>query len=230
MSTPRVHWRPFRLEGPAAEPLLRVTRHATLDGQPIDSPLGRCVIREERQVLHVEVADGPFLGELVLRLAWYLVTARLGGVLIHAASIESSGRALVACGQSGAGKSTLSRLCREGGLRLLSDEVTQLFPDGRAGGTPFRSDADNAGSPGLVPARAFVVLRKAQAEALEPLSPTDAVHLALAQRFAVDAVALSPAEQRRRVLAFLGATSLKTLAFRKAPAVAAFVEALLAAP
>lgn len=227
MSTERVHWRQFLIDSPATRPLLRVGRHAAVEGQRVEGPLGTCVIRLHGDELDVQVAEGPFLGELVLRLAWYLATARLGGVLVHAAGIASGGTGLVACGRSGDGKSTLSRLCRTGGLRLLTDEVMQLFPDGRVGGTPFRSDFDNVGGPGVVQARYFVALRKADAEVLEPLGATEAAQLALAQCFAVDEVALPRAEVRRRLLAFLGAVQLRTLAFRKAPEVAEFVRSLL---
>lgn len=227
MSTPRVHWRRFVVESPAASALLRVRRHASVDGQPVEGPLGRCVIRLEEDVLHVQVEDGPFLGELVLRLAWCRGTTWQGGVLVHAAGLAEGEVGLVACGKSGDGKSTLSRLCRTGGLRLLTDEVVQLFPDGRIGGTPFRSDFDNEGSPGLVRARYFVALRKADGEALEPLGATEAAQLALAQCFAVDEVALPRVEVRRRVLGFLGAVELRTLAFRKAPEVAEFVRTVL---
>jgi hypothetical protein len=228
MSTPRVHWRRFVVDAPRRPPLLRVVRHAALVGQRVEGPLGTCVIRRSGDVLDVQVADGPFLGELVLRLAWYLGTTGQGGVLVHAAGIAVGDNGLVACGRSGDGKSTLSRLCRAGGLRLLTDEVTQLFPDGRVGGTPFRSDFDNEGSPGLVTARYFVALRKAEYEALEPLSASSAAQLALAQCFAVDAVAIPRAEVRRRVLGFLGAVELRTLAFRKSPEVADFVRSRLA--
>ncbi|MEW6432900.1 MAG: hypothetical protein AB1730_15455 [Myxococcota bacterium] len=227
MSTPRVHWRRFVVESSAASALLRVQRHTSVDGQPVEGPLGRCVIRLEEGVLHVQVEDGPFLGELVLRLAWYLGTTRQGGVLVHAAALAEGEVGIVACGKSGDGKSTLSRLCRTGGLRLLTDEVVQLFPDGRVGGTPFRSDFDNEGNPGLVRARYFVTLRKADREALEPLGATEATQVALAQCFAVDEVALPRVEVRKRVLAFLGAVELRTLAFRKAPEVATFVGTVL---
>lgn len=230
MSTPRVHWRRFLSEDTAQAPLLRVRRHASLEGQRVEGPLGACVIRRDGDTLHVQVADGPFLGELVLRLSWYLATTQQGGVLVHAAGLAEGDVGLVACGKSGDGKSTLSRLCRGGGLRLLTDEVVQLFPDGTIGGTPFRSDFDNEGSPGLVRARYFVALKKADTEALEPLGPTEAAQLAMAQCFAVDEVALPRVEVRRRLLGFLSSVELRTLAFRKDAAVADFVKRVLASP
>ena len=227
MSTERVHWRAFLTTDTAAPPMLRVERHDQLEGTVVAGPLGTCVARLEGDVLQVVVNDGPFLGELVLRLAWYLATTRQGGVLVHAAALAQGDDGLVACGKSGDGKSTLSRLCRSGGLRLLTDEVVQLFPDGQAGGTPFRSDFDNVGSPGLVRARYLVALRKADSENLEPLGASDAAQLAMAQCFAVDEFAIPRADVRRRILGFLSNVELRTLAFRKEPHVAEFVREIL---
>lgn len=229
MATARVHWRAF-LAAPGAAPALTVRRHAALSGQVLDAPLGRCTFRLEGDVLDVAVEDGPFRGELVLRLAWYLVATRRGAVLIHACALRHGEVALVAAGKSGDGKSTLARLGAGAGLSLLTDEVVMLFPDGRVGGTPFRSDFEQAGQPGLVRARYFLALRKADHEALEPLAPLAAVQLAMAQCFEVDAVALPRAEVRRRLLAFLGQVEPRTLAFRKAPEAGEFVRQALAAP
>jgi hypothetical protein len=230
MSRPRVHIGAFTVEAPLAATLptlLTIERTTAVEGQVVEGPLGRCVVQLDGTHLKVEVADGPFLGELVLRLAWYVVTGRLGGLLIHASALALGDVALVACGKSGDGKSTLSRLGVGAGLRLLTDEIVQLFPDGRVGGTPFRSDFDNVGSPGLVRARYFVTLSKAQREALEPLAALEAGSVALAQCFDVDAFTLPRVELRRRVLAFLSNVELRTLAFRKDPAAGGFVRAAL---
>ncbi len=208
-------------------PLLTLHRAAHVDGQRVEGPLGACTLRLEGDQLHVEVGEGPFLGELVLRLAYFVATVGQGGFLIHAAALRRGDAALVACGKSGDGKSTLSRLSAGAGLTLMTDEVVQLFPDGRVGGTPFRSDPDNAGTPGLARARAFVALEKADHEALEPLAPAAATQLILAQCFDVELDVLPPAERRRRALGFLASTQLGTLAFRKHPDAGRFVEELL---
>lgn len=223
MSRPRVHIGAFTELSSVSTPLLTVERLDRLEGQLVEGPLGRCLVRLEGERLQVEVAEGPFLGELVLRLAWHVVTARLGGVLMHASGLAQGEVALVACGKSGDGKSTLSRLASAAGLRLLTDEIVQLFPDGRVGGTPFRSDFDNVGSPGLVKARYFATLAKAQHEALEPLTALEAGAVALAQCFDLEAFALPRIELRRRVLGFLSNVELRTLAFRKHPAAGTFV-------
>lgn len=228
MSRPRVHLGAFEVAtGPAPE--LVISRYPTLPdtAQVAEGPLGRCRYLLDGTRFDVEVPDGMFQGELVLRLAWYVVATRRGGILIHAAGVTDGTSALVASGKSGDGKSTLSRLCRSTGLSLLTDEIVQLFPDGTAAGTPFRSDEDNVGQPGRLPVKAFVALEKAPAEALGPLAPLAAAQLASSQCFDGAVFALPRAEVNRRVLAFLSNVQLGTLAFRKDPAVGDFVKALL---
>lgn len=226
MSRPRVHVGAFTVQS-AASPVLSIVRVSRLDGQLVEGPLGRCTVRLDGSRLEVEVGDGAFLGELVLRLAWYLITTRHGGVLIHASGLAHGSEAVVACGKSGDGKSTLARLGVGAGLRLLTDEVVQLFPDGRVGGTPFRSDFDNVGSPGLARARYFLTLIKAESEALRPLAPLEAGSVALAQSFDVDAFRLPRVELRRRVLAFLSNVELRALEFRKHEDAGLFVRGVL---
>lgn len=206
-------------------------RHTELPhGSRIDAPLGVCTYRLDGDTLHVAFEDGPFRAELVLRLAWYIVVTRMGGVLIHASGLTDGTRAIVAAGQSGNGKSTLSRLGIAAGLTLLSDEVICLFPDGRVAGTPFRSDFDNVGAPLMVPARYFFALEKADHEELKPLSSLDAVQLAMAQCFEVAELALPRAEVRKRLLSFLSHVELRTLAFRKHADAGTFVAQALREP
>lgn len=230
MSKPRVHLDAFAVTPPSGvAPALTIVRHASLpeDALVAEGPLGRCRYYLDGTRLDVEVPDGMFPGELVLRLAWYKVATGRGAILVHAAGVTDGRRALVAAGKSGDGKSTLSRLSREGGLSLLTDEIVQLFPDGTAAGTPFRSDADNVGQPGRVPVVALVALRKAPHEALEPLAPLGAAQLVTSQSFDGAVFALPRTEVSRRVLAFLSNVRLGTLAFRKDVAVSAFVRRLL---
>lgn len=53
-------------------------------------------------------------------------------LLLHAASVEKAGRALILTGESGAGKSTLAALLGERGWRLMGDEFALLgLDDGR---------------------------------------------------------------------------------------------------
>lgn len=226
LATERVYWREFQTRG---EPALTVRRHETLEGTTINAPLGVCVFRRDDDAqLDVQVEDGLFRAELVLRLAWYLCATGQGAVLIHASAVKVGNAALVACGKSGDGKSTLSRLSVEAGLTLLTDEVVMLFPDGRVSGTPFRSDFDHAGTPGLVRAKYFVALHKAPLEEMNALSPLEAVQLAMSQCFDVAEVALPRVEVRRRLLAFLSNVEPRTFSFRKDVEAGHFVQKCLA--
>lgn len=221
----RVYWREFITAG---EPSLTVRRHAQLEGRHLHAPLGDCVFKFDGATLDVQVEDGMFRGELVLRLAWYLCATAQGAVLIHAAAVKSGDSALVACGKSGDGKSTLSRLSVEAGLTLLTDEVVMLFPDGVVSGTPFRSDFDHAGAPGLTRAKYFCALRKAPHEETSELSALEAVQLAMSQCFDIAEVALPRAEVRRRLLAFLSNVEPRTFSFRKDVAAGHYVRSQLA--
>ncbi len=224
MSRPRVHIGAFEAPpGPASFSLERVPG---LQGQRLETPLGNAVVELQANRLRVDIEDGQFTGELALRLTYFIVTSRAGGLLIHASGLAGPNGCLIASGKSGDGKSTLSRLCA-GTTKLLGDEVVQLFPQGLAGGTPFRSDFDNVGSPGLHRVRLFVGLRKAEHEALEPLDAAAAYNLAFEQSFEPHAFALSRVETRKRLMAFLSNVPLGTLAFRKNEAVGPFVAALL---
>lgn len=227
-SRPRVHLGAFATSGGGA-PALVIERRASLppEAQVAEGPLGRCRYLLDGDRLEVEVPEGMYQGELVLRLAWYLVATRRGAVLIHACAVTDGRTALVASGKSGDGKSTLSRLCRGAGLELLTDEIVQLFPDGTVAGTPFRSDPDNIGRQGRLPAKLFVALEKAPHERLGPLSPLDAGALATSQCFDGAVFALPRAEANRRLLGFLSNVRLGTLAFRKDPAAGDFVRGLL---
>lgn len=227
LATGRVYWRQFETHG---EPALTVRRHDTLDGTAISAPLGDCVFRRDDEAsLEVQVEDGLYRGELVLRLAWYLCATAQGAVLIHASAVKAGDAALVACGKSGDGKSTLSRLSVEAGLTLLTDEVVLLFPDGRVSGSPFRSDFEHAGAPGLVRAKYFVALHKAPHEEMLALSPLEAVQLAMSQCFDVAEVALPRLEVRRRLLSFLSNVEPRTFSFRKAADAGHFVKKALSA-
>jgi len=50
-------------------------------------------------------------------------------LLLHAASVEKAGQALILTGESGAGKSTLAALLGERGWRLMGDEFALLDPE-----------------------------------------------------------------------------------------------------
>jgi HprK-related kinase A len=76
------------------------------------------------------LSQGLLAAEMGMNLQMALGQKRF--LLLHAASIEREGRALLLTGHSGAGKSTLSALLGERGWRFMGDEFALLdLQDGR---------------------------------------------------------------------------------------------------
>jgi HprK-related kinase A len=73
------------------------------------------------------LAHGPIAAEMAMNLQLALGERRF--LLLHAASVEKEGRAVVITGESGAGKSTLSAMLGERGWRFLGDEFALLEPE-----------------------------------------------------------------------------------------------------
>ena len=73
------------------------------------------------------LAHGLLAAEMGMNLQMALGQKRF--LLLHAATVERDGRALIMTGASGAGKSTLSALLGEHGWRLLGDEFALLDLD-----------------------------------------------------------------------------------------------------
>jgi HprK-related kinase A len=73
------------------------------------------------------LAQGLLAAEMGMNLQMALGQHRF--LLLHAASVERGGRALLMTGDSGAGKSTLAALLGERGWRLLGDEFALLDVD-----------------------------------------------------------------------------------------------------
>lgn len=182
-------------------------------------------MRLEGDRLLAHVPDDPFAAEAVLRIAWQVAVHRTGGLLMHGCAFHWNGAGVAAIGESGAGKSTLARLCRghPAHASLLTDEIVHLTLDGRAFGTPFRSDADNAGTPGPARLRTLVLLRHGDVERLEPVDGVEALPVLLGQRFVPAISVVSEGEIRRRVLALVDAVGVHRLTFRKDPAVGPFL-------
>ena len=83
--------------------------------------------------------DYELPGAVPLPLAHGLLAAEMGmnlqlalgerrWLLLHAASLERDGRALILTGESGAGKSTLAALLGENGWRFMGDEFALIEP------------------------------------------------------------------------------------------------------
>ncbi|HYJ31080.1 MAG TPA: HprK-related kinase A [Allosphingosinicella sp.] len=72
----------------------------------------------------MSLAHGLLAAEMGMNLQMALGQKRF--LLLHAASVEHEGRALILTGESGAGKSTLAALLGERGWRLMGDEFALL--------------------------------------------------------------------------------------------------------
>ena len=76
------------------------------------------------------LAHGLLAAEMGMNLQMAL--GQKSFLLLHAASVERGGRALILSGESGAGKSTLAAMLGERGWRLMGDEFALLdLADGR---------------------------------------------------------------------------------------------------
>ena len=73
------------------------------------------------------LAHGLVAAEMAMNLQMALGERRF--LLLHAASVEKDGRALIITGESGAGKSTLSAMLGERGWRFMGDEFALLDPE-----------------------------------------------------------------------------------------------------
>jgi len=73
------------------------------------------------------LAHGLVAAEMAMNLQMALGERRF--LLLHAASVEKDGRALILTGESGAGKSTLSAMLGERGWRFMGDEFALLEPE-----------------------------------------------------------------------------------------------------
>jgi HprK-related kinase A len=75
----------------------------------------------------LSLAHGLLAAEMGMNLQMALGQKRY--LLLHAATVEKDGRALIMTGESGAGKSTLAALLGERGWRLMGDEFALLDMD-----------------------------------------------------------------------------------------------------
>jgi len=73
------------------------------------------------------LAHGLLAAEMAMNLQLALGERRF--LLLHAATVERDGRAIVLTGESGAGKSTLAALLSARGWRLMGDEFALLDPE-----------------------------------------------------------------------------------------------------
>ncbi|HEY2746328.1 MAG TPA: hypothetical protein VGL86_16960 [Polyangia bacterium] len=127
-----------------------------------------------------EIPDSVYVVDSLLRIAMSLLLLERGGLLVHGASVELDGGALVCFGPSGAGKTTVARSVAADAV--LCDELTAIYPDGArvlAAGTPFHGDLAIC-SPRALPLAALCRLQQADGERLVALSAAGAVRELLA--------------------------------------------------
>jgi len=79
------------------------------------------------EALPLPLSLGLLAAEMGMNLQLALGERRF--LLLHAASLERDGRALIVTGESGAGKSTLATLLGARGWRFMGDEFALLAPD-----------------------------------------------------------------------------------------------------
>ena len=140
---------------------LRIERHDFLATLDLDARAG---------TLWLGASDHIAI-DTFLRVTYTLALLRVGGLLVHAASLGRNGRAWLFPGPSGSGKTTLTRL--SSGADLLSDEISivRVDADGpRCYGSPFWGDLGRPGENRAVPMAAIHFLRHADRHAVEALT------------------------------------------------------------
>lgn len=79
------------------------------------------------EAVPLPLAQGLLAAEMGMNLQLALGERRF--LLLHAASVERDGRALILTGESGSGKSTLSALLGASGWRFMGDEFVLIEPE-----------------------------------------------------------------------------------------------------
>lgn len=207
---------------------LRVREMETLAAgttTPLDGVSGEAgVYTVDGDEILVRIPRSPGSAEASLRAVFQVATMREGGLLVHASGFAFNGRVVVAVGESGAGKSTLARLCVASGAELLSDETIGLYPDGMVCGSPFFSDHDLAERRLCGSLAAIVVLEKASFEDVRPVNPVEGAAALLAQVYRPRPEEATRNQLLSRAAALAARPGIHRLAFRKDPAVGAFLQ------
>jgi hypothetical protein len=150
------------------------------------SETGAFLVEPEHRRVHAEPLDGT--GEAwqhrMVATAIPLLLAGLGDLVLHAAAVSVSGKAVVFCGASGRGKSTLALRLADAGFPVMGEDgVSISFDGGRPVAWPGPDGvrlADGAGAPKRtrpLPAkqRARDAAPVVAAVALAPRTPGDLV-------------------------------------------------------
>ena len=138
----------------------------------------------ERGTASLRCRPRPLSVDGFLRVCFSLMLIRRGGLLLHAATVVSGGRAHAFTGPSGAGKTTVCRLSGE--RTVLTDETTIVRPNGRgflADGNPFPGELDRHGPNAAFPLASVNLLVQDTATSATPLPRDEAVRTLLANTF-----------------------------------------------
>lgn len=151
------------------------THHLTMELGPTE---GRARLRlaiVETEGAAVKLTHGGLFPSRLDKFFFTCLLNRLGGCIVHSASVALAGRGILLVGHSGRGKSTSSRLWQRWGgpdSEVLTDEYSLLWPL-KAGhfmvyGTPWHSSAEVA-SPTGVPLDRIYFLEHAPSNQSRPL-------------------------------------------------------------
>ena len=202
-TVPKLPHPDFALEGPLS--------HAGADG----------TVRLWRQDLDIEwrpatselratIWAQPHAVSAMLRIACSLVMPRLGGLLLHASSVVSAGRAFLFPGPSGAGKTTLARLALP--RDVLSDEISAVRPVGgryTCFPTPFWGEMKPRPPVLPAPLLAIGLPRKADSTKLAPISRARSLERLLGCALSFGATA----DEKRAVIDSAAALAERVLSF-----------------
>jgi hypothetical protein len=123
----------------------------------------------------------PYATDTVMRVVHSLLLAPAGGILVHASSAISGGRAFVFFGRSGAGKSTMVGMAPND-VTVLSEEISYVRREGDAYwacGTPFTGELNRRGDNVEAPLAGMLHLVQGADDRIEPLGPGDALRALL---------------------------------------------------
>jgi hypothetical protein len=151
---------------------------------------------DRRIVVDATDEDAELREHRIASAAICTLLSQRNDLVLHAAAVESDGRAIVFCGPSLRGKSTLARALGEGGCRLLGEDGIAIELNGRGaiahpgargvrmrgpgGGQqrPVLVDDPGAGEPGPCPVATVALLGERGAEfEVAPLEPARALAL-----------------------------------------------------
>lgn len=117
--------------------------------------------------------------ENYLRVMYGFLTARSGGIMLHASAVARDGHAFVFVGPSGSGKSTVAHLSLDAGMTILGDDIVLITRrDGGflAHGVPFRGSNPRAPQINVsAPLGGVYTLVKSESHGMRPLDHAAAV-------------------------------------------------------